>query len=40
MYADTIKYGVIIVSIIPILVLYLLIQKYFEKGMMIGAIKG
>lgn len=40
MYADTVKYGVIIVSIIPILILYPLIQKYFEKGVMIGAIKG
>lgn len=39
-YADTVKYGVIIVSIVPILVLYPLIQKYFEKGVMIGAIKG
>ena len=40
MYADSVKYGLIIVSTIPILILYPLIQKYFEKGVMIGAIKG
>lgn len=36
----TMKYGVIIVSTIPIILLYLLVQKYFEKGIMLGAIKG
>ncbi|MBD2872828.1 carbohydrate ABC transporter permease [Paenibacillus arenilitoris] len=39
-YADQIKYGVIIVSTLPILVVYPFIQKYFEKGVMIGSIKG
>lgn len=39
-YADQIKYGVIIVSSLPILILYPLIQKYFEKGVMIGSVKG
>ncbi|PZD96019.1 carbohydrate ABC transporter permease [Paenibacillus sambharensis] len=39
-YADQIKYGVIIVSTLPILVLYPFIQKYFDKGVMIGSIKG
>lgn len=39
-YADQIKYGVIIVSTVPILVVYPFIQKYFEKGVMIGAVKG
>lgn len=39
-YADQIKYGVIIVSSLPILVLYPFIQKYFEKGVMIGSVKG
>ncbi|EES74021.1 putative protein LplC [Paenibacillus sp. oral taxon 786 str. D14] len=39
-YADQIKYGVIIVSTLPILVIYPFIQKYFEKGVMIGSIKG
>jgi putative aldouronate transport system permease protein len=39
-YADQIKYGIIIVSTLPVLCLYPLIQRYFEKGVMIGAIKG
>ncbi len=40
MIAETIKYGVIIVASVPILVLYPFLQKYFVKGVMIGAIKG
>jgi len=39
-YADQIKFGVIIVSTLPVLVLYPFLQKYFEKGVMIGSIKG
>jgi putative aldouronate transport system permease protein len=39
-YADQIKYGVIIVSILPVLCVYPFIQRYFEKGVMIGAVKG
>lgn len=38
--ADQVKYAVIIVSTIPILCVYPFIQKYFEKGVMIGAVKG
>lgn len=38
--ADQIKYGVIIVSTLPLLVLYPMLQKYFNKGVMIGAVKG
>ena len=38
--ADQIKYGVIIVSTLPLLVLYPFLQKYFNKGVMIGAVKG
>ena len=37
--AETIQYATIIVATLPILVVYPLIQKYFEKGVMIGAIK-
>lgn len=37
---DLIKYSSIIVSTLPVLILYPFIQKYFEKGVMIGAIKG
>lgn len=39
-YADQIKFAVIIVSTLPILCVYPFIQKYFETGVMIGAIKG
>ncbi len=39
-YADQIKFGVIIVSTLPVLCVYPFIQKYFEKGVMIGAVKG
>ena len=34
------KYAVIIVSVLPILTIYPFIQKYFTKGVMIGALKG
>ena len=37
---DLIKYGMIVVSTIPIMCLYPFVQKYFTKGVMIGAIKG
>ncbi|MFS0727454.1 carbohydrate ABC transporter permease [Paenibacillus sp. 1P07SE] len=40
MMAESIKYAVIIVSSIPVLVLYPFIQRYFVKGVMIGSIKG
>ncbi|SDE11159.1 putative aldouronate transport system permease protein [Paenibacillus sp. UNCCL117] len=38
--AEGVKYAVIIVSSGPILMLYPFLQKYFVKGMMIGALKG
>lgn len=34
------KYAVILVSSIPMLVIYPFVQKYFTKGVMVGAIKG
>jgi putative aldouronate transport system permease protein len=37
---ELIKYGMIIVASIPLIVLYPFLQRYFVKGMMIGAIKG
>ena len=39
-YVELIKYALIMVSTVPILVLYPFLQKYFVKGVMIGAIKG
>ncbi len=38
--ADQIKYCVIIVSSIPMLILYSFVQKYFIKGIMVGSLKG
>lgn len=38
--AESIKYGVIIVSTLPVLVLYMFMQKYFVQGVMIGSVKG
>jgi putative aldouronate transport system permease protein len=38
--AEQIKYAIIIVSVIPILAVYPFVQRYFVKGVMIGAIKG
>ena len=38
--ANMMKYSVIIVSSLPLLIAYSFVQKYFEKGIMIGAIKG
>ena len=37
---ELIKYALIVVSTFPILALYPFLQKYFVKGVMIGAIKG
>ena len=38
--ADLIKFALIVVSTIPILCVYPFVQKYFEKGVMIGSVKG
>ena len=40
MLAELIKYGLIIVSTLPVLILYPFLQRYFVKGVMIGAVKG
>ncbi|TBL71605.1 carbohydrate ABC transporter permease [Paenibacillus thalictri] len=37
---DSIKSAAVIVMIVPMLVVYPLLQKYFVKGVMIGSIKG
>lgn len=40
MKAITIKYATIIVATLPIMCVYPFLQKYFVKGMMVGAVKG
>ena len=37
---NQIKYSVIVITSLPLLVLYPFLQKYFEKGVMIGSVKG
>ncbi len=39
-YRPLIKYATIMISIIPMMVLYPFVQKYFVSGVMIGAVKG
>jgi putative aldouronate transport system permease protein len=38
--ADSLKYATIMVSTLPILLLYPFLQKYFVKGVLIGSVKG
>lgn len=38
--AQQIKFAVIVVSSLPLLILYPFLQKYFVKGVMIGSVKG
>jgi len=38
--SDAVKYAVIVVSTIPIVIIYPWLQKYFTKGVMLGSVKG
>lgn len=38
--ADTLKYVIIVISTLPLMLIYPFVQKYFVKGVMIGSIKG
>jgi len=40
MNVETVRYAIIIVSIIPVLLVYPLLQKHFTKGVLVGAVKG
>lgn len=37
---NLIRYGVIVVSSLPLLIIYPFLQKYFDKGVLIGSVKG
>jgi putative aldouronate transport system permease protein len=37
---ELIKFSSIIVSTVPMLIFYPFVQKYFEQGLMAGAVKG
>ena len=38
--SNLMRYSVIIVSTVPIMCIYPFVQKYFNQGVMIGAVKG
>lgn len=38
--AGVIKYSLIVVSMVPVMIVYPFVQKYFVKGVTIGAVKG
>lgn len=37
---ESMKFGIIVLSTLPVMILYPFLQKFFVKGVMIGAIKG
>ena len=40
MPSETVRMATVILAMLPILVVYPFLQKYFVKGAMIGAVKG
>ena len=39
-FAENIRYTTIVVAIIPVMIVYPFLQKYFAKGIMLGSVKG
>ena len=37
---ESMKYGIVVLSSLPVLVIYPFLQKYFVKGVMVGSLKG
>lgn len=40
LYTVTLNYAVMVIAILPLLIVFPFVQKFFVKGVMIGAIKG
>ena len=40
LFAESIKYSAIVITTVPVLCIYPFLQRYFVKGVMIGAVKG
>ncbi|MNG13750.1 hypothetical protein D3C84_974490 [compost metagenome] len=40
MPTDSVKMAIAVIGVLPILIAYPFFQKYFIKGIMIGAVKG
>ena len=38
--ANLMRYSLIVVASLPVMILYPFVQRYFVKGLMIGAVKG
>jgi multiple sugar transport system permease protein/putative aldouronate transport system permease protein len=38
--SEMLKYGIIIISSLPLMIVYPFVQKHFVKGVMIGSVKG
>lgn len=38
--AESVKYAAVIMTSVPVLILYSFVQQYMLKGIMIGAVKG
>lgn len=39
-YGEVVRYAIVVVSILPVLLIYPTLQKYFTKGVLVGAVKG
>lgn len=38
--SDVMKFALIVITSVPVLVLYPIVQKFFQKGVMVGSVKG